>query len=600
MKFAKQVIALISCLALGIFLSCTSSIEQQTSQIKKASTLPNLDKIAEIALAGTVQIGSLNVEGTPSFGSGFFIRHNLIVTNIHVVNGRSFDGAVSVAKLVNKPTWFTIKGVMASDPIRDLVILKVTKLGGEDPHILSLGDSDTAKRGDSIVAIGNPGEGDTIMQGDVSKGMISRRTPNFLGIRARNNRKGYSGGPVLNVHGDVIGITFAGHRIGAGYAIPSNYLRVLLKDMPTQEKSLEKWREEPLIRHYSAENVEGPEKLASALKDCDLAIQLAPDSTDAYLHRGYVKKKLGDFKGAIKDYDTAIRKGADYAHIYVYRGTAKSDAGDKKGAIKDYSKAIRLDPAYTDIYSYRASVKSDLGNEKGAIEDYNTVIRLKPKGDLLALAHLNRGSAKSKLRNKNGAIEDFNTVIGLKPKDNLLAAAYINRGTAKSDLENKKGAIEDYDTVIRLKPEDNILAFAYINRASAKSDLGNNEGTIKDCNAAIALKPGNIAMAAAYHTRGKAKSDKGNNEDGIIDYNKSIQLEPNHAEFYYNRGVANAALSRTSAAETDFKTALKLLERVVRASKSVDKKTGPSGWNFYLSVRPDLKADIKKALRDLE
>ena len=78
-------------------------------------------------------------------GSGFFIRHDLIVTNIHVVNQRSFDGAVSLAKLVNKPTWFTIKEVVASDPIRDLVILKVAKMGGEDPHILSIGDSDTVK-----------------------------------------------------------------------------------------------------------------------------------------------------------------------------------------------------------------------------------------------------------------------------------------------------------------------------------------------------------------------------------------------------------------------------------------------------------------------
>ena len=35
---------------------------------------------------------------------------------------------------------------MASDPIRDIVILKVVKLGGEDPHILSIGDSDTVKK----------------------------------------------------------------------------------------------------------------------------------------------------------------------------------------------------------------------------------------------------------------------------------------------------------------------------------------------------------------------------------------------------------------------------------------------------------------------
>jgi tetratricopeptide (TPR) repeat protein len=526
MKTAKKVIALVGCLALGIFLSCASNIEQQTAQINKASSLPNLDKIAEIAKAGTVQIGSLNVEGPPYFGSGFFIRHNLIITNIHVVNNRSFDGAVSLVRLVNKPTWFTIKGVMASDPIRDLVILKVTKLGGEDPHILSIGDSDTVKRGDSIIAIGNPGEGDKIVQGDVSIGMIGRRTPNFLEIRARNNRKGYSGGPVLNVHGDVVGIMFAGHRIGAGYAIPSNFLQALLKDMPTQEKSLEKWREAPLIRHYAAEDVEAPERLASAIKDCDLAIQLARDSTDAYLHRGYVKKKLEDFRGAIKDYDTAIRKGADYAHVYVYRGNAKSDAGDKKGAIKDYDKAIRLDTAYVNAYSSRARAKSNLGN--------------------------------------------------------------------------KKGAIEDYDAVIRLKPEDNILALAYINRASAKSDLGNKEGIIEDCNAAIALKPGIIVLAAAYHAQGKAKSDKGNNKSGIIDYNKSIQLEPNHPEFYYNRGAANAALGGTSEAETDFKTALKLLKQTRNTSKLTAKGTGSSSWNFYLSVRPNLKADIKKALRDLK
>ncbi|MDE0482756.1 MAG: tetratricopeptide repeat-containing serine protease family protein [Candidatus Poribacteria bacterium] len=602
MKFAKQVITLIGCLALGIFLSCASSIEQQTTQIKKASTLPILEQIAKIRKDGTVQIGSLNVEDPSELdlGSGFFIEHDLIATNIHVVNEKSFAGAVSLVRLVNKPTWFTIKGVIASDPIRDLVILKVVKLGGEDPHILPLGDSDTVQRGDSIVAIGNPGEGDKIVRGDVSTGVISRRTPNFLGISARNNRKGYSGGPVLNVHGKVIGIMYQGHRVGSGYAIPSNYLRALLKNMPIQEKSLEKWREEPLIRHYSTEDAEGPEKLANALKNCDLVIQLTPNYADAYRRRGYVKKKLGDFKGAIKDYDTAIRKGADYAYIYVSRGDVKAKIGDKKGAIKDYGKAIHLDPAYVDAYGSRASAKSDLGNEKGAIEDYNTVIRLKPETDLLALAHLNRGLAKSNLGNKKKAIEDYNTVIRLKPKDGILAAAYINRGTAKSKLGNKKEAVEDYNTVIRLKPDDGLLALAYMNRANTKSDLGDNYAAIQDCNTVIGLTRADPILAEAYNIRGEAKSAQGDNINSIKDYDKAIQLEPNHAEFYYNRGVANAALRRTSEAETDFKTALKLLERRVSGSKSVNKKTGASGWNFYLSVRPDLKADIKKALRELE
>ena len=197
MKFMKKALAFVACLVLGSFLSCASSIEQQTGQSKEASVQRNLEQIAKIGKAGTVQIGSLSVEGPPMLGSGFFIRHDLIVTNVHVINQKSFDGAVSVAKLVNKPTWYTIEGVMASDPKRDLVVLKVAKVTGEDAHVLSLGDSGTVEEGDRVIAIGNPGQDGKFLQGDVSVGWISRITPNFLDLRARNNRKGYSGGPRL-------------------------------------------------------------------------------------------------------------------------------------------------------------------------------------------------------------------------------------------------------------------------------------------------------------------------------------------------------------------------------------------------------------------
>ena len=197
MRFAEKALAFVGCLVVWILLSCGSSIKKQTTQNEKVSTRPDLEQIAKVGKAATVQIGSLSVEGPPTLGSGFFIRPDLIVTNIHVINQRSFDGAVSVAKLVNKPTWYTITGVMASDPKRDLVILKVAKGSGEDPHILSLGDSDVVKAGDNIVAIGNPRQEGKFLQGDVSMGIISRCTPNFLDIRVRNLRLGYSGGPPL-------------------------------------------------------------------------------------------------------------------------------------------------------------------------------------------------------------------------------------------------------------------------------------------------------------------------------------------------------------------------------------------------------------------
>ena len=513
MKFAEKVLAFVGCLALGIFLSCASSIKQQSEKI---SERPDLGQIAKIGKAATVQIGSLSVEGPPSSGSGFFIRQDLIVTNIHVINERSYAGAVSVAKLVNKPTWYMIEGVMASDPKRDLVILKVKKVRGEDASVLSLGDSGTVETGDRIIVVGNPKQEGKFLQGDVSVGSISRHTPNFLDFRARNIRIGYSGGPVLNVHGNVIGITFQYHRIGTGYAIPSNYLRELRKDLPAQPKPLEKWREEPLIRYYSAVEAANRGELASAIKDYDATIRIAPDFADAYINRGEARLQLGDLEDAIKDYDTAIRLGDDYAYVYLRRGTAKANLGDKKGAIKDYDKAIGLDSAYT--------------------------------------------------------------------------TALIKRADVKYSLEDYRGAIKDYDAVIRLKPRDTVLAFIYVNRGSAMSELGDNERAIEDCNMTIGLKPVDILLAEAYNVRGGAKSAQGDNEDSIRDYNKAIQLESNYPEFYYNRGVANAELGRTEKAEADFKTALELLDQEGSISKS----------DLYLEVRSDLRADVEKALRDLE
>ncbi|RKU33923.1 hypothetical protein C6499_00420 [Candidatus Poribacteria bacterium] len=597
MKVMKKVLAFVGCLALGVFLSCASNIKQQSEKI---SERPDLGQIAKIGKAATVQIGSLSVEESPTLGSGFFVRPDLIATNVHNINQKSFDGAVSIAKLVNKPTWYIIEGVMASDPKRDLVILKVKKVKGEDAHVLSLGDSGTVEEGDRIIAIGNPGQDGEFLQGDVSVGRISRTTPNFLDIRVRNIRKGYSGGPVLNVHGEVIGITFQGHRVGAGYAIPSNYLRKLFKDLPAQAKPLEKWREELLVRYYSAVDAEAHGEFKNAIKVYDTVIRLTPDFADAYINRGDAKKKLSDFKGAIKDYDTAIRLGDNYAYVYVNRGIAKANLGDNKGAIKDYDTAIRFDPAYVDALLKRADLKSDLGDKKGTIEDYNTAARLKPENNTLASVYVNRGVAKSDLGDKRGAIEDYNKAIRLKPKNNLLASAYVNRGNAKSDLKDNKGAIEDCTTAIRLKPESSVLALGYVNRGNAKSNLGDNKGAIEDCNAAIRLKPGHTILAAAYNVRGKAKSAQDDRKGSITDYDQAIQFKPNHARFYYNRGVANAALGRTSEARTDFKTALKLLQQPKSTSRSTRKETGSKNVTIHLDVDPNLEADIEKALRDLE
>ena len=80
------------------------------------------EQIAEKALAATVYLEMKGRNGKIlGFGSGFFVREDLIATNFHVIEG----AAKGTAKLVGKYTTYTIEGVTATDETNDLALLKV-------------------------------------------------------------------------------------------------------------------------------------------------------------------------------------------------------------------------------------------------------------------------------------------------------------------------------------------------------------------------------------------------------------------------------------------------------------------------------------------
>ncbi len=156
-------------------------------------------------------------------GSGFVIDPaGYIVTNNHVISDADKivvtfqDGEKLNAKLIGH------------DPKTDLALIKVN--ASHKLPTVSFGDSDKARIGDWVLAIGNPfGLGGTATAGIVSaRGRDIRSGPydDYLQIDAPIN-PGNSGGPVLNAAGQVIGINTAiyspnGGNIGIGFAIPSN------------------------------------------------------------------------------------------------------------------------------------------------------------------------------------------------------------------------------------------------------------------------------------------------------------------------------------------------------------------------------------------
>jgi serine protease Do len=162
-------------------------------------------------------------------GSGFVVDPGgLIVTNRHVINGAD---EIQVTQEGNKK--YKAR-VIYADPKTDIAIIKID--GGNFPFA-KLGDSQTLEVGDWVLAIGNPlGLTQTVTAGIVSakgRSLGISDVRDFIQTDAAIN-VGNSGGPLVNIDGQVVGMNTAiasgggNGNIGIGFAIPSNVLRKVI------------------------------------------------------------------------------------------------------------------------------------------------------------------------------------------------------------------------------------------------------------------------------------------------------------------------------------------------------------------------------------
>jgi putative serine protease PepD len=230
----------------------SSSAKTVVRQVTVASSQPtaagsslSVSQVYQQAYKGVVEItvtstGAANPFGESETqqaqGSGFvYDDSGHIVTNEHVV-----DGAESISvKFWNGATYKAT--LVGSDASTDLAVLQVDAPSSL-LHPLSLGDSGKAAVGDGVVAIGSPfGLEETVTSGIVSALHRSMTAPNRFTINdsiqtdAAINH-GNSGGPLLDLHGRVIGVNSqiesdSGGNDGVGFAIPSNTVRSIASQL---------------------------------------------------------------------------------------------------------------------------------------------------------------------------------------------------------------------------------------------------------------------------------------------------------------------------------------------------------------------------------
>jgi 2-alkenal reductase len=244
----------------------TTTVDEQTAfeQIYAAVNPSVVDILVTENAAATTQTTQYSFPGFPQFsnpqqqsaptqveGAGFIIDSaGHIVTNNHVITDASrivvtfSDGTQADAKLIG------------ADPATDLAVIQVS---GVDPSLIkpiTLADSTQAKVGEIVVAIGSPFE----LQGTMTTGIVSAlgRTmdstaaastsattsqqayysiPDIIQTDAAINH-GNSGGPLVNLNGQVIGVNTAiestsDSNAGIGYAIPSAIVKLVSNDLIT-------------------------------------------------------------------------------------------------------------------------------------------------------------------------------------------------------------------------------------------------------------------------------------------------------------------------------------------------------------------------------
>ena len=177
------------------------------------------------------EFGTPQERKSAALGSGFIIdKKGIVVTNNHVI-----QDAEDIIVSVNGDKEFNAK-VIGADPLSDIAVLQLDTEEKFTP--VKFGNSDKARIGDWVIAIGNPfGLGGTVTAGIISarnRSIGLSRYEDFIQTDASINQ-GNSGGPLFNMNGDVIGINTAilgqSGSIGIGFAIPSNSAERVIKQL---------------------------------------------------------------------------------------------------------------------------------------------------------------------------------------------------------------------------------------------------------------------------------------------------------------------------------------------------------------------------------
>ena len=316
--------------------------------------------------------------GTPqqrqasALGSGFIIdEKGIVITNNHAI-----QGADDIVVRVNGEEEYKAK-IVGADPLSDVAVLQIES---DEKFIpVQFGDSDKARIGDWVIAIGNPfGLGGTVTSGIISarnRSIGLARYEDFIQTDASINQ-GNSGGPLFDLNGNVIGINTAilgqSGSIGIGFAIPSNSAQKVIKQLIKYGETKRGWLGVRI--QVVTDEIANVEKLDRARGALVASVAEDSPSDDAGIKAGDI---ILEFNGVL------INEMKELPKIVAETEVGKMVKVKVWRNQREITKTIKLGRLETSE-DFKAEAKPEKPKKQVSIEGLKLTVRLLTKEDIEA------------------------------------------------------------------------------------------------------------------------------------------------------------------------------------------------------------------------
>lgn len=293
-------------------------------------------------------------------------------------------------------------------------------------------------------------------------------------------------------------------------------------------------------------------QMSDALAEYDQALQLNPDSVEAYLGRGQTNKALGRQAEAIADFTAAIARAPEQVDAYLARAAVYEAQGEVSAAAADYQQVVALAPTNLEAL-YRLGTlaydQDDLTTAQSSFESLTARSDEYPAA-FAALGHIYLTQDKSA-----EALSQLTRAIDLGV---TLPQAYLERAQLYTTGGDYDAAIADYKKVI---DAGEAAAAVYYARGLVYLQNGQAVPALKDFRSAVEKDAGNPAYVLAV---AQALNQSSEAQEARTTLDQLIQAQPDYAEAYVLRGTLEQA-SDAAAAEADFSQAILLNPQLVDA-----------------------------------